>query len=994
MKNYDKLWKNWHQKAVLSELSEKERKKLENHIKNVMTSLGDDTKEILSRAPFNSVFGDKLRIVVPFGDDSSITLAEYMVQLHHTAEAFYREKEKKGALTNPYVLIKRKTETVEQSIDGGASSVQIDITVPTLTIRYKNKMGESRVEEYQLGRAFNKFKMKEAGEFWSKAQSYLTRDTQQMNRSIHLYDLPSELKSAKNSPQYSIVVTRSPIDVARMSDFPNIKSCHRQGGQYFICALEEARRGGAVAFVVPKQQLQQVLDAGRLQEPEIFADLEIGLKTFSKKQDPNSPMSFLDYEDDELLPDEMITPISRLRIRRIVDVQKMVEYMVPEQSEYGIQIHNFYKTLTEWCAEQQKFLFVQNGKFEFDRNSNLVLTGGSYEDTGADELLFEQMKTIIKITNASVPEEISNLIKNDSPLLRSRIRWKGIEDPNEGVSDCDLQVAQIANLAATLEMNARNPSTKIDEIPSSSICKDDTFESIRIEFQTNIVSHRRLLSDEQSSKSNFGIIEDTRKLELIERKLKELNPVTFNKLGQLEMISEVKINSYPPQNAIRLWFQKRITNQAEINSSYSFCTFASSAVEFENNVLQVLTELNFLEKSAFISPYAKQVFQKIQNNSKFISFMKDETVFSFILSSDTVGKPKLFPKMRNDQEIELPAYHLSQYKRPVLVTLPQKVASFLNKDTTGESRTLLYKLPQEVEDMIIDLYNRNNKSFDHSQQKLFREQQNSIPEKTTIRASDFQNISIKTHLIDNNIVFEFKGDVSLHDKNEQIYKVLDFINWASDNLDTILDKTKEFVIQQLRTLKRVSTLLDDDASDRPTEYDPAIPDFEELIKEFVPFFNNLYKDQLVHPLELKTSSAKTNGNQIPQLIDVYMSFFDPQTGEQIIWPQTGTVTYRKIGTIMFYITSYGNKHVVDSSLISHGRGVVTFHKRFEDQLTKDDFNNSFKEFFVDIHKYLQKESPTYFLFKPNSLQQVKETVKINRKLLKEKLITWYKRNKR
>lgn len=987
MTNYDKLWKKWHDKTKLNELTDKERKKLQNHIKNVMTSLGDDTKEIISRAPFNSVFGDKLRIVVPFGEDSSITLAEYMVQLHHTAEAFYREKEKKGALTYPYVLIKRRTETVEQSIDGGANSVQVDITVPTLTIRYKNKMDETRVEEYQLGRAFNKFKMKEAGEFWSKAQSYLTRNTQQMNRSIHLYDLPSELKSAKNSPQYSIVITRSPIDVARMSDFPDISSCHRQGGQYFICALEEARRGGAVAFIVPKQELQQIIDAGRLQEPEIFADLQVGLTTFPQKQQENEPMNFSDDED------EMITPISRLRIRRVVDVQKMIEYMVPEEAEYGIQIHNFYKTLTEWCAEQQKFLFVQNGKFEFDRNSNLVLTGGSYEDTGADELLFEQIKTIIRITNASVPEEISNLIKNGSSLLRSRIRWKGIEDPNEGVSDCDLQVAQIANLVATLEMNARNPSTKIDENANSVRCKDNTFESIRIEFRTDIVSHRRLLSDEQPSKPDYGIIEDTRKLELIERKLKELNSITFNKLGQLELVREVKTNSYPPSNAIRLLFHKTITNQAEINASYSFCTFAASAVEFENNVLQALTELNFLEKSAFISSYAKQVFQKIQNNPSFISFTQDETTFSFILSSDIVGRPKLFPKMRSNQEIELPAYSMSQYKRPVLVTLPQKITSFLNKDTTGDSRTLLYNLPRKIQDLIIDLYN-NNKSFDHSQQKLFREQQNSIPEKSIIKITDLQNISIKTHLVDNDIIFEFKGDVSLNDKNEQIYKVLDFINWASDNLDTILDKAKEAVIQELRSLKRVSTLLDDDASDRPTEYDPAIPDFEELIEQFVPFFNDYYKDQLVHPLKLKTFPTHTTSRQVPQAIDVYMSFFDPQTSEQIIWSQTGTVTYTKIGTIMFYINSYNDYHVVDSSLVSNGKGIVTFNKRFTGELTKDDFNNSFKEFFIKIHEYLQKESPTYFLFKPNSLEQVQETVKINRKLLKEKLITWYKRNKR
>ena len=63
------------------------------------------------------------------------------------------------------------------------------------------------------------------------------------------------------SDRYSIIVTRNPVDVFRMSDFDNITSCHsppsreQSSESYFQCAVAEAHGHGAIAYVVNNEDL-------------------------------------------------------------------------------------------------------------------------------------------------------------------------------------------------------------------------------------------------------------------------------------------------------------------------------------------------------------------------------------------------------------------------------------------------------------------------------------------------------------------------------------------------------------------------------------------------------------------------------------------------------------------------------------------------------------------------------------------------------------------
>lgn len=199
-----------------------------------------------------------------------------------------------------------------------------------------------------------------------------------LGRAISLLDLPEEQKKkmldwfanySTNIPEmedmgkYTIVLSRSPIDVLRMSDVGNITSCHSQGGQYFQCAIAEAKEGGPIAFVVNTEDLNK-LSEEEFQFDEIFTDKERKV--------------------------EGIDPISRLRIRRYVDNDTEESVGIPETRIYGKNIAGFYNTVRDFLKEKQ---FPDNNFDEISskfKARKLTKTGGSYSDS-SDSHMFNQM---------------------------------------------------------------------------------------------------------------------------------------------------------------------------------------------------------------------------------------------------------------------------------------------------------------------------------------------------------------------------------------------------------------------------------------------------------------------------------------------------------------------------------------------------------------------------------------------------------------------------
>ena len=216
----------------------------------------------------------------------------------------------------------------------------------------------------------------EAAEFWTRHNKFYTTETNQFYF----------------NSKYMIVVSRVPIDILRMSDHDGWTSCHSPSGGYFRCAIAESVEGGAVAYVVKNEQLEEA----NLNSDEIFRDKDRSI--------------------------DGVEPISRLRIRRFVGhgSYQNLELGVPEKRVYGNNFPNFYETLAPYLLSAQKQTIESVKQIAQKTNTNGYvnlrswnLTGGSYEDTSGDDLFEKFFETELEFTGAT-GKEASSLERDDT----------------------------------------------------------------------------------------------------------------------------------------------------------------------------------------------------------------------------------------------------------------------------------------------------------------------------------------------------------------------------------------------------------------------------------------------------------------------------------------------------------------------------------------------------------------------------------------------------
>ena len=206
-------------------------------------------------------------------------------------------------------------------------------------------------------------KFKEALDYWQKKADYIKKSSDDANDT------------------YSIIVTRDPIDVLRMSDFEDIQSCHSppsRGGasEYYKCAVAEAHGHGAVAYVVNTEDLLLKTDTDNIEEAQNI------------------------IQDGEIFDDDMrrggaglgITPISRLRLRQVrhytSEGGEGTQLAVPEKRIYGKEIPGFRNRVLDWAREHQETQMASVPREGEQINlSQIVKFGGSHEDTNISSLI-------------------------------------------------------------------------------------------------------------------------------------------------------------------------------------------------------------------------------------------------------------------------------------------------------------------------------------------------------------------------------------------------------------------------------------------------------------------------------------------------------------------------------------------------------------------------------------------------------------------------------
>lgn len=403
------------------------------------TLSNDENLEVLNKMPERFFEDNKTRaygrrfLEGPKIIDMFINIRENVVQQKFIPAAGAAPQIKDVTLYEPIIQF-----TISSPFSDKMSQEEVD--------KIQDEQGKNRLERkysFTVGQTLQKYKQKELFDWWQNNQSKFTQDKETIEgakeysekNKNNRYEEASRLttyfnqtdENAKND--YSIVISRSPVDVLRMSDFKGFKSCHAQpedygDSSYFYCTLAEARNQGAIAYLVKTDDIETV----DLNAPEIFADPQRGIKG--------------------------IYPLQRTRLRRIIDNNTNVDFMAMETRTYGPERKvSFLDTVKSWIVGKTAKMLLndptvekaEDGRYYIPEGDSMAMLGGSYTDSGVRDLGRDLTNTFRMAVNKLVTKDtedysfLEDQIENfeQQAVTRDSIEWQGDEDEYEIQNECE-----------------------------------------------------------------------------------------------------------------------------------------------------------------------------------------------------------------------------------------------------------------------------------------------------------------------------------------------------------------------------------------------------------------------------------------------------------------------------------------------------------------------------------------------------------------------------
>ena len=340
-----------------------------------------------SKLSFNDLFEENLRIVIPFNTKEERALIKMISLLRDDGwmpagrGGYFNIKKVNQKMRHPggeeyseeaEVADLKVVKEIVKTIPAGPRAGEEAAQLKTLSIA---KALGSRVSESQL-------------EWWLKVQAEYVKDYnwKQLEAIFHKQ---ADVEGA------SIIISRDPIDVLRMSDHEGIRSCHSEGDSYFECAVAESRGNGLIAYMVDN------VDLNKLLLPE---DRPWGIDKDVKSLVVTDPTTIGSLDGKEIFEDRQrgvsgIKPKSRVRLRKYVNAKEDYEFAAPENRTYGPHPPGFVGAVREWAWDAQKWLWpsdhgelmpsgwYSDKGFPPPNEWDLAMHGGSYRDTSDGDIL-------------------------------------------------------------------------------------------------------------------------------------------------------------------------------------------------------------------------------------------------------------------------------------------------------------------------------------------------------------------------------------------------------------------------------------------------------------------------------------------------------------------------------------------------------------------------------------------------------------------------------
>ena len=333
------------EKKQISELTSASRKLVRKYIAD--GTPGRHTP----RYSFNDIFGDEttMRAIFPIGSD---------VQTEGT-NLFKRIVDQGWEPAFTFRTVDQKMRML-----GGGQEYTVPMEVPVLDMKKEEvkvipkgpRAGEeiTRTQKVSLGKLVQKFGT-EADKAWWKENQNSLREMENVRK----YFLKPWINgfAGTTETKLHIVVSRHPIDVARMSDFGLTRSCHSEGSSHFNCAINESKGHGMVAYLVKGSDVDEYDLINNINAEEIFGDHDVGV---------DGP-----------------EPVGRVRIYKLYNADTGEDFGVVENRVYGVKVPDFLPTVRKWMREKQKNVWADeegNLKSDILDPGDWIRIGGEYVD--------------------------------------------------------------------------------------------------------------------------------------------------------------------------------------------------------------------------------------------------------------------------------------------------------------------------------------------------------------------------------------------------------------------------------------------------------------------------------------------------------------------------------------------------------------------------------------------------------------------------------------
>ena len=410
----------------LEELSKGARERVKKYIRD--GTPGRHTPQY----SFDNLFGDNetMRVIVPL-----------QANIRIGGTKLFKRIVDQGWIPNFTTrTIKQKKQRLAAD-GGGEYEEEFDAPVLTMgkseqrTIPAGPRKGEviTSVKKMSLGKLVQRLGTEEDKAWWAENQSDVQTgaDAVENMRNYFLKPWMNEFKGiGSNRP--IIVISRYPMDVARMSDFSMTHSCHSEDGGYFNCAIHESKGHGLVAFLIKPEDVEEITQLIERGDEEIFGDNNIN--------------------DLQGLPE----PIARVRLYKLYNPYTEEEFAVPEERVYGMNIPDFLPTVRAWARENQKDIW--SGDTDGEKLDRSALDPRAWRRVGGSYADAEQSGTGIGGLIAAMFEQ-TKFSEEAEEFEEREYEYEDLYDEDNEEAN-QMQEAE-DRLEATLD-NARNNSDNID----------------------------------------------------------------------------------------------------------------------------------------------------------------------------------------------------------------------------------------------------------------------------------------------------------------------------------------------------------------------------------------------------------------------------------------------------------------------------------------------------------------------------------------------------